>query len=228
MFGYRWSYREHTSLYNSPTYNGFDTRAMARCSIAISVARSRAGRPITKQGSYSTHHNQRSDKSETMTSELLSANHHEDGPPNAQMSQVALLLQRVAQLESENARLQSLYETNQKENKQLKKMATLFEKQRTQWMKATAAVRDDSLWSAVSQYTKTVIFRSCKFIATDEMLNSISKNSIGELVMNHFRVDMVDRFAWWLTYKESVHRAIKEARNGKAREIKSVFSGRFF
>jgi len=62
----------------------------------------------------------------------------------------------------------------------------------------------------------------------NEMLNSISKNSIGELVMNHFQISMVDRFAWWLTYKESVHRAVKEARNGKAQEIKRVFIGNYF
>ena len=156
------------------------------------------------------------------------ATHHHNGVDCVQMSQVARLLRRVAELESENARLQSQAETDQKENKQLKKREALFKEQETQWMKATATVRDDSIWSAVSQYTKTVVFRNCKFIATNEMLNTISKNSIGELVMNHFQISMVDRFAWWLTYKESVHRAVKEARNGKAREIKSVFIGNYF
>ena len=48
---------------------------------------------------------------------------------------------------------------------------------------------------------KTKLFRHIKFITSDNMMNNLEeKDSLANLTMNKFKIDVRDRIAWWRAY----------------------------
>jgi hypothetical protein len=81
---------------------------------------------------------------------------------------------------------------------------------------------DPEMYKRIGEYTKQTLFRHIKFITSDTMLNDLeSKTSLGNITMNHYRIDERDRIAWWRSCNVAVSDAISNHRNQVTQAIKA-------
>jgi hypothetical protein len=81
---------------------------------------------------------------------------------------------------------------------------------------------DQELYKRIGEFTKQTLFRHIKFITSDAMLNDlVSRTSLANITMNHFRIDVRDRISWWRACGHAVSDAICKQRNQVAQAIKA-------
>jgi len=142
-------------------------------------------------------------------------------------SVVSELQREEAQLLSKNARLEK--ETTHLEEDYsalLHKRYALWHEQKafTRWTKTTDCGIDFAVW----QYTKAALSNRYTFMEDKDMVHNDLMDFISELIVDHFHVNTIDRATWWLTYGETVCRAIKDERNKQAEDITDIFTGEYF
>jgi predicted RNase H-like nuclease (RuvC/YqgF family) len=79
---------------------------------------------------------------------------------------------------------------------------------------------DADLYKRINDLTRKTLFHHVKFITSEKMLNDLeSKTSLGNITMNHFKVDDRDRISWWRACSGAVTDAMCNHRSTIAQAI---------
>jgi hypothetical protein len=86
---------------------------------------------------------------------------------------------------------------------------------------------DADLYRKINNFTRKTLFRHVKFITSERMLNDLeSKTSLGNITMNHFKVEDRDKIAWWRACSGAVADALCNQRSTTAQAIKAQVMGK--
>ena len=86
---------------------------------------------------------------------------------------------------------------------------------------------DADLYRKINNFTRKTLFRHVKFITSERMLNDLeSKMSLGNITMNHFKVEDRDKIAWWRACSGAVADALCNQRSTTAQAIKAQVMGK--
>jgi hypothetical protein len=81
---------------------------------------------------------------------------------------------------------------------------------------------DPVVYKRITEWTKKKLFRHIKFITSDYMMNNLEeKDSLANLTMNHFEIDVRDRIAWWRAYGYAVSDTISNQRSQVNQAVKT-------
>jgi hypothetical protein len=87
---------------------------------------------------------------------------------------------------------------------------------------------DADLYKRINDFTRKSLFRHVKFITSRKMLNDLeSKTSLGNITMNHFKVEDRDRISWWRACSGAVADAMCNQRSTTAQAIKAWVVGKY-
>jgi hypothetical protein len=83
------------------------------------------------------------------------------------------------------------------------------------------------LYRKINDFTRKTLFRHVKFITSERMLNDLErKTSLGNITMNHFKVEDRDKIAWWRACSGAVADAMCNQRSTTAQAIKAQVMGK--
>jgi hypothetical protein len=86
---------------------------------------------------------------------------------------------------------------------------------------------DADLYRRINDLTRKTLFRHVKFIMRKRMLNDLeSTTSLGNITMNHFKVEDRDKIAWWSVCSGAVVDAMCNQRSTTAQAIKAQVLGK--
>jgi hypothetical protein len=128
-------------------------------------------------------------------------------------------------LQKENANVLEELRRFKEENELLKEGMNMKNKQQELLMKAVPLQRDEGIWNSVTTYCKKELFHAKQFVSTEE-LNKLGPKTLSAVVMERFNIQEEQQPSWWMTYKHAVHKALREARNGKALAVKKSIAGK--
>jgi hypothetical protein len=81
---------------------------------------------------------------------------------------------------------------------------------------------DPVVYKRITEWTKKKLFRHIKFITSDTMMNNLEeKDSLANLTMNEFKIDVRDRIAWWRAYGYVVSDTISNQRSQVNQAVKA-------
>jgi hypothetical protein len=137
---------------------------------------------------------------------------------------------RASLLEKENLQLKNkILELEELEDK----VETLILEQASIWKDVIRQSQlnyncDADLNKRINDFTRKTLFRHVKFITSEKMLNDLeSKTSLGNITMNHFKVDDRDRISWWRASSGAVTDAMCNQWSTTAQAIKARVVGKY-
>ena len=81
---------------------------------------------------------------------------------------------------------------------------------------------DPVVYKKITEWTKKKLFHNIKFITSDNMMNNLEeKDSLANLTMNKFKINVQDRIAWWRVYGYAVSDTISNQRSQVNQAVKA-------